>query len=250
MRCAVLRPATRRRNSRSIAAASTALSIRRRARIGQSRIRTGHRLGAYSQDEGGVTAYFFDRNGHRATARGDVLIGCGDIHSRVREMLFPDEGPARWNGIMLWRGAVDWPAFLTGRSMIVAGGLAAKFVVYPIGEGSRADRKLTNWAVTAKIGDSTTPQEGGLVQPRPDAGPDASPAALPHARHRRRGPNRGDRRVLGISDVRPRSVSAVVSRLGDTAEFVLGRMDVRRDKGARWKGCCQQNDCSHTCLGT
>jgi 5-methylphenazine-1-carboxylate 1-monooxygenase len=127
-----------------------------RARIGDDRIRTGHRLGAYSQDEGGVTAYLFDRTGHRATARGDVLIGCDGIHSRVREMLFPDEGPARWNGIMLWRGAVDWPAFLTGRSMIIAGGLAAKFVVYPIGEGSRADRKLTNWAVTAKIGDSNT----------------------------------------------------------------------------------------------
>ncbi len=124
-----------------------------RLRIGESRIRTGHRLGTYSQDEGGVTAYFFDRDGHHATARGDVLIGCDGIHSRVRDMLFPDEGPARWNGIMLWRGTVDWPAFLTGRSMIVAGGLAAKFVVYPIGEGSRADRRLTNWAVTAKIGD-------------------------------------------------------------------------------------------------
>jgi 5-methylphenazine-1-carboxylate 1-monooxygenase len=128
-----------------------------RARIGESRIHTGHRLGAYAQDEGGVTAYLFDRSGHRATARGDVLIGCDGIHSRVRETLFPNEGPARWNGIMLWRGAVDWPAFLTGRSMIVAGGLAAKFVVYPIAEGSRADRKLTNWAVTAKIGPDDTP---------------------------------------------------------------------------------------------
>src|ERR1700677_3005334 len=46
-----------------------------RARIGESRIHTGHRLGAFTQDEGGVTAYFFGRDGsHRATARGDVLI--------------------------------------------------------------------------------------------------------------------------------------------------------------------------------
>jgi 2-polyprenyl-6-methoxyphenol hydroxylase-like FAD-dependent oxidoreductase len=128
-----------------------------RARLGENCLHTGHRLGAYSQDEGGVTAYFFDRTGHRATARGDVLIGCDGIHSRVRETLFPDEGPARWNGIMLWRGAVDWPAFLTGRSMIVAGGLAAKFVIYPIAEGARADRKLTNWAVTARTGDGNSP---------------------------------------------------------------------------------------------
>jgi 2-polyprenyl-6-methoxyphenol hydroxylase-like FAD-dependent oxidoreductase len=124
-----------------------------RARFGQSRIHTGHRLGAFRQDEGGVTAYFFDRNGaHRHTARGDILVGADGINSYVREALYPSEGPARWNGIMLWRGAIDWPTFLDGRSMIVAGGLAAKLVVYPIAAGARADRRLTNWAVAAKIG--------------------------------------------------------------------------------------------------
>jgi 2-polyprenyl-6-methoxyphenol hydroxylase-like FAD-dependent oxidoreductase len=129
-----------------------------RARLGESRIHAGHRLGAFTQDEGGVTAYFFDRSGsHRRTARGDVLIGADGINSFVREKLFPDEGPARWNGIMLWRGAIEWPSFLTGRSMVIAGGLAAKFVCYPIGEGSRPDRRLTNWAVTAKIADGSQP---------------------------------------------------------------------------------------------
>src|SRR5437763_2707054 len=43
-----------------------------RARLGESRIHAGHRLGAYTQDEAGVTAYFFDRNGaHRRTVTGD-----------------------------------------------------------------------------------------------------------------------------------------------------------------------------------
>jgi 5-methylphenazine-1-carboxylate 1-monooxygenase len=129
-----------------------------RARIGESHIHTGHRLGAFTQDESGVTAYFFDRGGsHRATAGADVLIGADGIHSVVREKLYPDEGPVRWNGLMLWRGAIDWPAFLTGRSMIIAGGMRAKFVVYPIAEGSRPDRRLTNWAVVAKIADGSTP---------------------------------------------------------------------------------------------
>src|SRR5262252_4996835 len=129
-----------------------------RERIGEHRIPTGHRLGAFRQDESGVTAYFFDRTGaHRATAHGDILIGADGIHSAVREALYPDEGPARWNGAMLWRGATQWPRFLTGRSMIVAGGMAAKLVVYPIAEGAREDLRLTNWAVVAKIGDGSTP---------------------------------------------------------------------------------------------
>src|SRR6201994_3448106 len=51
-----------------------------RARLGESRIHTSHRLGHFREDEGGVSAYFFDRHGsHRASARGDVLIGADGI---------------------------------------------------------------------------------------------------------------------------------------------------------------------------
>jgi 2-polyprenyl-6-methoxyphenol hydroxylase-like FAD-dependent oxidoreductase len=129
-----------------------------RARIGESRIHTGHRLGAFTQDDAGVTAYFFGREGaHRATVRGDILIGADGIHSSVRATLYPNEGPARWNGSMLWRGALDWPQFLTGRSMVIAGGMAAKLVIYPIGEGAREDRPLTNWAVLVKVGAGGVP---------------------------------------------------------------------------------------------
>jgi len=129
-----------------------------RARIGESRIHTGHRLGNFTQDESGVTAYFFGRDGsHRHTERGDILIGADGIHSLVRERLYPNEGPARWNGSMLWRGATDWPQFLTGRSMVIAGGMEAKLVIYPIGEGVRPDRSLTNWAVLVKVGEGGAP---------------------------------------------------------------------------------------------
>ncbi len=129
-----------------------------RSRLGESRVHTGHRLGAFVEDDGGVTAYFFDRNGsHRATARGDILVGADGIHSAVRETLYPNEGPARWNGAMLWRGATDWPQFLTGRSMVIAGGMAAKLVIYPIGEGNRSNHPLTNWAVLVKISEPGVP---------------------------------------------------------------------------------------------
>jgi 2-polyprenyl-6-methoxyphenol hydroxylase-like FAD-dependent oxidoreductase/quercetin dioxygenase-like cupin family protein len=117
-------------------------------RLGPGAIVTGHQLATFDQDEDGVRARFADGTAIEA----DVLVGADGIHSTVRAALMPDEGPPRWNGTMLWRGATDWPVFLTGRSMIIAGGMAAKVVLYPIGDGTGPQRRLTNWAVMARIG--------------------------------------------------------------------------------------------------
>ena len=63
----------------------------------------------------GVTVTFADQSGTEiSSVHGSALVGADGIHSTVREALHPDEGPPRWNGTMLWRGATDWPAFLTG----------------------------------------------------------------------------------------------------------------------------------------
>jgi 5-methylphenazine-1-carboxylate 1-monooxygenase len=130
-------------------------------RLGAVAVGTGRRLVAFEQDDDGVTARFADAAGAPVeTVRATALIGADGIHSTVRAALVPDEGPPRWNGTMLWRGAADWPAFLTGRSMIIAGGMEAKVVVYPIGSGAAGDRRLTNWAVMAKTG------VGGTIPPR------------------------------------------------------------------------------------
>jgi 2-polyprenyl-6-methoxyphenol hydroxylase-like FAD-dependent oxidoreductase len=40
---------------------------------------------------------------------------------------------------------------------MVAGGLPAKLVIYPIAEGSRPDKRLTNWAVIGRVGDASMP---------------------------------------------------------------------------------------------
>jgi 5-methylphenazine-1-carboxylate 1-monooxygenase len=139
-----------------------------RVRLGGDAVHTGHRLTGYTQDADGVEARFVDRTGRPvATARGDVLVAADGIHSVVRASMFPLEGPPRWNGVMLWRGATDWPMFLTGRSMIIAGGTAAKLVLYPIGPGSTPAHRLTNWAITARIAeqDSVPPRREDWARP-------------------------------------------------------------------------------------
>ncbi|GAB3885883.1 flavin-dependent oxidoreductase [Kibdelosporangium lantanae] len=115
-------------------------------------VRTGHRLVGYTQDADGVRVEFVDRGGSPLPpGDGDVLVAADGIHSTVRTLMFPDEGPPRWNGVMMWRGATDWPVFDTGRSMIIAGGTAAKFVVYPIAASTPGTR-LTNWALCVLTG--------------------------------------------------------------------------------------------------
>jgi 2-polyprenyl-6-methoxyphenol hydroxylase-like FAD-dependent oxidoreductase len=129
-----------------------------RERLGPEAVRTNCRLVAFEQDGPGVVAHFRDAKGRvTATPRGDLLIGADGIHSQVRATLYPDEGPPRWKGIMLWRGATDWPSFFAGRSMIIAGGMGEKAVIYPIGPGSKPGRSLMNWAILSKISDGRTP---------------------------------------------------------------------------------------------
>lgn len=143
-------------------------------RLGPDAVRTGHRLTGFDQDADGVHAHFVDRQGHApTTVRGDVLVAADGIHSTVRSILFPAEGPPRWNGVMMWRGATDWPEFGTGRSMIIAGGTAAKLVVYPIAEGRTAGTKLTNWAICILTG-----QAGDPPPKRQDWSKPADPAEL------------------------------------------------------------------------
>jgi 2-polyprenyl-6-methoxyphenol hydroxylase-like FAD-dependent oxidoreductase len=133
-----------------------------RARLGPDAVRTGCRLVAFAEHPDGVTATLEDRDtGGTITAEGDALIGADGIHSALRGLLYPDEGPPIWNGTMLWRGAAAWPTWIDGRTMIIAGGMAAKFVYYPIhADPARPDMRLTNWAVMARVA------EGETIPPR------------------------------------------------------------------------------------
>jgi 2-polyprenyl-6-methoxyphenol hydroxylase-like FAD-dependent oxidoreductase len=131
------------------------------ARLGPDAVRTGRRLAGFIQDEGGVTGHFVDSHDGLTseTVRGEVLIASDGIHSVARRKFYPSEGAPSWQGVMLWRGATDAPSFLTGRSMIIGGGMGAKLALYPIGAGAAPGTRLTNWAIAIRVadGDITPP---------------------------------------------------------------------------------------------
>ncbi|MGE0445394.1 MAG: flavin-dependent oxidoreductase [Vicinamibacterales bacterium] len=122
-------------------------------RLGAERIHTGHQLSAFGQSDRGVWAEFAGRRGGAGVDRvdADLLVGCDGVHSVVRRMIYPDEGPPKWNGITMWRGTTIGAPFLGGRTMIMAGHFARRVVVYPISRRLEQQGKaLINWVAEFK----------------------------------------------------------------------------------------------------
>lgn len=120
-------------------------------RMGPAAPRPGVRLLDHTQDKGGVSARFQSPDGAVEVVEGAALVGADGIHSTLRAALHPDGGGICWNGISMWRGAVDWPAFDGGDSMVIAGDAVAKVVLYPIGPGETPGTRLTNWVIYARV---------------------------------------------------------------------------------------------------
>ena len=120
-------------------------------RMGPAGPVTGHRLIDVAQDGQGVSARFQRPDGTVAAVAGAALVGADGIHSTLRTALHPQDGGIRWNGITMWRGAVEWPAWDGGDAMVIAGDAVAKLVLYPIGPGETAGARLTNWVIYARV---------------------------------------------------------------------------------------------------
>jgi 2-polyprenyl-6-methoxyphenol hydroxylase-like FAD-dependent oxidoreductase len=126
-------------------------------RLGPEALCGNRRLVGFTQTADGVEAEFQTEAGESVRVAGQALIAADGIHSRLRAMLHPDDPGIRWNGIQMWRGAVDWPVFDGGDSMVIAGDAVAKLVLYPIGPGATAGTRLTNWVIYARVADAGTP---------------------------------------------------------------------------------------------
>jgi 2-polyprenyl-6-methoxyphenol hydroxylase-like FAD-dependent oxidoreductase len=126
-------------------------------RLGDKAPRANRRLVGYAQDGKRVVARFRAGDGTETEEQGDALVGADGIHSTLRADLHPDDPGIRWNGIQMWRGALDWPAFDDGESMVIAGDAVAKLVLYPIAPGEMPETRLTNWVIYARTGQPGEP---------------------------------------------------------------------------------------------
>ena len=127
-------------------------------RLGEDRVHTGHHLARFGSAKEGSRAWaeFVDRATGAAVARieADALIGCDGVHSVVRQAMYPNEGPPKWNGVTMWRGVTRGKPFLSGRSMIMAGHFARRVVVYPISRLlEERGEALLNWVSELKTAD-------------------------------------------------------------------------------------------------
>ena len=131
--------------------------------LGADNIRFGRRISSFEQKGSKVFATFVDRNGSTVeTSESDILIGADGIHSAVRAHFYPNEGPPKWQGILMWRGVTVGKPYLGGATMVQAGHHTQKFVCYPISRAhAEKGEALINWICDLHMGD-------GAMLPRED----------------------------------------------------------------------------------
>ena len=124
-------------------------------RLGEDALNTGMPIKSFSQDGSGVIAQLSigEKGSTVAMVEGDLLIGADGFHSAIRKQLHPNEGPPRYEGMMMWRGIREQSSFADGQTMFIAGNHDVKLVCYPISKEIKGSQTAQiNWVAEYREG--------------------------------------------------------------------------------------------------
>lgn len=181
-----------------------------RSRLGPDAVALGRAISGFTQDERGVHVRFADGTAYDA----DLLIGAEGFRSKVRQQLHPGEGPAHYEGTMMWRGTNLQAPFGDGRTMFIAGDHDVKFVCYPISSRAARDGKaLINWVAEVRHDQPRAADEADWSR-EGDRDFISEFLGLPDAGHRHPSPAEEHPEDHPVSDDRSRPAAVVDARAG------------------------------------
>ena len=122
-----------------------------RERLGADAVVSDARLTRFENSDQHVTAHFENSRGDTFAAQGTVLIGADGIHSRVRAQMYPDQGDVHWNGAIMWRGVSRAAPPRTKNSFVMVGGIAQRFICYPVEPLDANGETLLNWIAELRV---------------------------------------------------------------------------------------------------
>ncbi|MBM3395630.1 MAG: flavin-dependent oxidoreductase, partial [Betaproteobacteria bacterium] len=128
-------------------------------RLGAGALRTGVEAVGVNADDGMVTLRR-RATGEEFTDQAEGVVAADGIHSAIRRQFYPDEGPPRFSGHILWRATSVGKPFLDGRTMIMAGQADQKMVVYPISKRhAQRGESLINWIAELRVPTDAPPRD-------------------------------------------------------------------------------------------
>jgi 5-methylphenazine-1-carboxylate 1-monooxygenase len=128
-------------------------------RLGVDSVKTGYEGVSVDPDKGALTVKH-KASGIESVVHGDVVVSADGIHSALRRQFYPNEGPPKFSGCILWRATTIGMPFLSGRSMAMAGHADMKLVCYPISQRyAEQGKAMINWIAELKIPDDAPPKD-------------------------------------------------------------------------------------------
>ena len=126
-----------------------------RERLGADSVVTNARFERFEADDETVVAHFVTAQGERFQHAADLLIGADGIHSNVRRQIYPDEREPNWNGAIMWRGVSRAKPPRTKNSFVFVGGIAQRFICYPVEPLDNNGETLLNWIAELRVDEQT-----------------------------------------------------------------------------------------------